>query len=105
MKIQLPKVFPAKATRSRISILILAFCAFSLLLPSPLLAEKIQLPENLQTFADDRKPVEQLYERYLSLQQAGWIADLVTLSQPEGRDYALPVIAMRTPHAGEAVWI
>jgi len=83
----------------------LTVCALSLLLAAPLFAEQIELPQDVQTFPDGRKPIEQLYERYLGLQQAGWIVDLVTLSQPDGRDDALPIIALRTPHTGKAVWI
>ncbi len=105
MKIQIEELFSGSATLSRVGGLNMAICAFSLLLTSALFAEQIELPEDVQTFADGRKPLEQLYDRYLSLQQAGWIVDLVTLSQPQGRDYALPIIALRTPHAGEAVWI
>lgn len=105
MKNQLPKFFPMTAIQAHICVLRTAVWACSLLLTSSLFAEQIQLPEDVHTFADGRKPIEQLYESYLSLQQGGWIVDLVTLSQPEGRAYALPVIALRTPHAGEAVWV
>jgi len=104
MKIELPGLFCVATSRSPVIPLLMAIGVFSLA-PSWLFAEQVQLPEDVQTFADGRTPVEQLYERYLSLQQAGWIVDLVSLSQPEGRAYPLPIIAIRTPHAGEAVWI
>jgi len=73
---------------------------------SPLLAaEDLALPGNVQTFDDGRMPVEQLYQHYLLLREHGWQLDVITQSQPAGREYALPIIALRTPHDGNAVWI
>lgn len=71
----------------------------------PLPAAEPLLPEGVETYADGRVAVEQLYAAYLSLRDLGWQLDIVTRSQPEGRQYALPIIALRTAQAGEAVWI
>ena len=68
-------------------------------------AAELELPAEIQTYADGRMPVEALYRAYTSLLQKGWQLDIITQSQPPGREYALPVIALRTPRSGEAVWI
>lgn len=86
--------------------LFIAATVISLLIFSaPVSAEELPLPADISTFADGRAPIEQLYHKYLLLQEAGWILDIVNQSQPAGRDYGLPIIALRTPHEGEAVWI
>jgi hypothetical protein len=46
-----------------------------------------------------------LYGSYTSLLDQGWQLDIVMQSQPAGTDYALPIIALRSPQAGPAVWI
>jgi hypothetical protein len=68
-------------------------------------AEDFPLPGNITTFDDGRQDIVALYHQYLLLKEAGWKLDFVSQSQPAVRDYALPIIALRTPHAGEAVWI
>lgn len=81
----------------------LLFCAPSAWpAPGP---EALDLPENLPTHDDGRLPIEDLYRSYLALLDRGWQLDVVTRSQPAGADQALPIIALRTPQAGEAVWI
>lgn len=65
----------------------------------------LDLPAEIATHPDGRKPVEELYGAYTSLLDRGWQLDTIIASQPEGRAYALPVIALRTPHGGEACWI
>lgn len=77
----------------------------SLLGPGAVVASGLELPRDLQTYADGRMPVEALYGSYAALLEKGWQLDIITQSQPPGRDYALPVIALRTAHSGEAVWI
>jgi D-aminopeptidase len=69
------------------------------------LAPQLDLPASVETYPDGRKPVEELYRAYTSLLEKGWQMDIVTRSQPPGRDYALPIIALRTPGAGQACWI
>lgn len=82
-----------------------AFLALAITFCTSLAAKDLMLPENLDTFDDGRIPTEQLYQQFLRLQEAGWELEIVAHSQPAGREYALPIIALRTPHAGEAVWI
>jgi phosphohistidine phosphatase SixA len=50
-------------------------------------------------------PLERLIQSYQSLIDRGWVLDVVFESRPAGREHALPIIALRTPQAGEAVWI
>jgi hypothetical protein len=66
---------------------------------------ELNLPESLPTHDDGRLPIADLYRSYLSLLEQGWELDVVTRSQPAGTGQALPIIALRTPQAGEAVWI
>jgi hypothetical protein len=65
----------------------------------------LDLPEGIVTHADGRKPVEKLYQAYTSLIESGWQLDVIVQSQPPGRTYALPVIALRSPKGGDACWI
>ena len=65
----------------------------------------IRLPAGVTTFADGRKPVEALYQSYLGLLALGWTLEVVANSQPAGTTYALPIIALRSPRKGPAVWI
>jgi hypothetical protein len=65
----------------------------------------MDLPAALATHPDGRMPVQELYRSYLSLLDHGWQLDIVGQSQPAGRAQALPIIALRTPQTGEAVWI
>jgi hypothetical protein len=69
------------------------------------LAPQLDLPASVETYPDGRKPVEELYLAYTSLLEKGWQMDIVTRSQPPGREYALPIIALRTAGAGQACWI
>ena len=76
-----------------------------LLFPGPAAAAELALNSHIQTHPDGRAPIEALYQSYLSLLEQGWQLDVVSQSQPAGREYALPVIALRTPHTGDAVWV
>jgi hypothetical protein len=76
-----------------------------LLCPGPAAAAELALNSKIQTHPDGRAPIESLYQSYLSLLEQGWQLDVASQSQPAGREYALPVIALRTPHAGDAVWV
>jgi len=69
------------------------------------LTPSLDLPAGVETYADGRKPVSDLYAAYISLLDKGWQMDIVVQSQPPGRDYPLPVIALRTPAGGKACWI
>ena len=79
--------------------------ALLLLLLSGCDTPALSLPSGIQTYADGRAPVETLYRRYTELLDQGWQLDVVFQSQPDGTDYALPIIALRSPRSGEAVWI
>jgi len=57
------------------------------------------------TFADGRAPIESLYRTYLQLVQVGWKLEIIAESQPAGTDHELPIIALRSPQSGPAVWI
>lgn len=76
-----------------------------LLLLSGCAGAVLKLPSGVKTHADGRVPVEALYHSYAALLDEGWQLDIVIESQPAGTDYALPIIALRSPPAGPAVWI
>ena len=75
-----------------------------LLLAAPS-AASLELDQNIKTHADGRLPIQSLYAAYEHLLEQGWLLDVVGRSQPEGRPYPLPIIALRTPQTGRAVWI
>ena len=52
------------------------------------LTPALELPSGIVTHQDGRKPVEELYDAYLSLLDKGWQLDVITRSQPAGRDSA-----------------
>ena len=54
---------------------------------------------------DGRRPVDVLFEAYESLTARGWILDVVAESRPAGTSSPLPIIALRSPVAGPAVWL
>jgi len=66
---------------------------------------ELQIPVEIQTHADGRMPVRELFESFLALRAAGWHLDVITTSQPAATSYELPIIALRSPQAGPAVWI
>ncbi len=74
-------------------------------LPAAAAEETVSIPEGVATHADGRVPIESLYRKYLSLVDRGWKAEVVVLSQPAGTTRPLPVIALRSPAAGPAIWI
>ena len=65
----------------------------------------LQLPADIKTHADGRLPIQSLYQSYMSLLQRGWKLDVIARSQPSGTNFALPIIALRSPRVGKAVWI
>jgi hypothetical protein len=71
----------------------------------PDLSTNLDLPDDLESHPDGRMPIQALYQRYLALLEQGWQLDVIVQSQPQGRAHALPIIALHTPQAGEAVWI
>ena len=68
-------------------------------------AAELEIDDSVRTHADGRLSIQELYRAWQSLVDRGWVLDVVMQSQPEGKTHALPIIALRTPHAGQAVWI
>ena len=83
------------------------FCLWLALPAAPAMAADPALPLSVGTvtFADGRAPIDTLYRTYLGLLQLGWKLEIVAESQPAGTDRALPIIALRSPMSGPAVWI
>ena len=65
----------------------------------------LRLPEEVATHADGRMPIQRLYASYLPLVEQGWQVDVVVQSKPAGTAAALPIVALRSPRPGPAVWI
>ncbi len=65
----------------------------------------IVLPPDVVTHADGRASIESLYRSYLGLVEQGWTAEILAQSEPAGTANALPIIALRSPASGPAVWI
>ena len=57
------------------------------------------------THADGRAPIDVLYRTALGLVDKGWRAEVIAQSAPAGTSAPLPIIALRSPKAGPAVWI
>lgn len=75
--------------------------------PSPGLAANaaIALPSGVVTHPDGRAPIESLYRAYLGLLDQGWEMETLAASAPAGTAGPLPIIALRSPKSGPAVWI
>jgi len=63
------------------------------------------LPAEVGTYADGRAPLGELYRAYARLADAGWTLEVIADSKPPGTTRRLPIIALRSPRAGPAVWI
>lgn len=70
-----------------------------------ILAALFAAPTGVTTHADGRRPIESLYETYAGLASRGWVLEVIAESQPAGTTQALPIIALRSPVGGPAVWI
>jgi hypothetical protein len=57
------------------------------------------------THTDGRAPVGELYAAYRTLTARGWSLDVVAESAPAGTTQPLPIVALRSPGSGPAVWI
>jgi hypothetical protein len=68
-------------------------------------AEAIAIPPGIPTHGDGRAPIETLYRASLGLVEKGWTAEVVATSSPPGTTTGLPIIALRSPKPGPAVWI
>jgi hypothetical protein len=64
----------------------------------------VAIPAGVATHADGRAPVESLYRSYLGLVERDWKVDVIVESQPEGTRAALPILALRSPKKGPAIW-
>lgn len=64
----------------------------------------VGIPSGMATHADGRAPIESLYRAWLGLRDKGWKVDVVTESRPGGTRAPLPIIALRSPKKGPAVW-
>jgi hypothetical protein len=74
-------------------------------LASALLAASVAIPSGIATHDAGRAPIESIYGAALSLVERGWTAEVVAESAPEGTESPLPILALRSPKAGPAVWI
>ena len=65
----------------------------------------LRLPTEITTHGDGRMPIQKLYASYLPLVETGWQIDVIAESRPPGTTAALPIVALRSPKPGPAVWI
>ena len=63
------------------------------------------IPPGIATHADGRAPIESLYRASLGLVEQGWTAEVIAQSAPAGTSVPLPIIALRSPKTGPAIWI
>ena len=68
-------------------------------------ADVVVIPPGIATHDDGRMPIESLYRASLGLLELGWTADIIATSAPPGTGAPLPIIALRSPKTGPAVWI
>jgi hypothetical protein len=80
-------------------------CAAALPLPLAAAEAGFRIPAGVATHADGRRPIESLYATYAGLVERGWTLDVVVESQPAGTAQPLPIIALRSPVRGPAIWI
>jgi len=55
--------------------------------------------------ADGRRPFSELHKAFSGLTERGWTLDVITESQPAGTERPLPIIALRSPVEGKALWL
>jgi protein MpaA len=67
--------------------------------------DAIVIPPGIATHADGRAPIEALYRASLGLVEKGWTAEVIAASTPAGTSLPLPIVALRSPKKGPAVWI
>ena len=70
-----------------------------------LAAGALAVPPGIATHDDGRAPVESIYGAARSLVDLGWTAEVIAQSAPQGTAAPLPILALRSPKAGPAVWI
>jgi hypothetical protein len=89
----------------RLLLAVILCLAVSCASQAPAGPEAPRLPRAVPTHADGRAPVEDLYRAYESLVAHGWSLEVVAESAPEGTSRSLPILALRSPGTGAAVWI
>jgi hypothetical protein len=90
------------------SVLRMAWLLFGLglaALPAAAAGPEFRLPSEVHIYPDGRLSIHELFASYLRLRDRGWQLDVIANSHPPGTAYALPIIALRSPRAGAAVWI
>ena len=65
----------------------------------------VALPSGISTHADGRRTIETLFTSYQRLVDDGWTLEVLARSRPAGTTVALPIVALRSPGRGAAVWI
>jgi hypothetical protein len=65
----------------------------------------VAIPTGVSTYGDGRAPIETLWNASLGLVARGWKAEVVADSAPAGTSQPLPIVALRSPRPGPAVWI
>lgn len=68
-------------------------------------ADAIVIPPGIATHDDGRAPIESLYRASIGLVEKGWTAEVVASSAPAGTSAPLPIVALRSPKTGPAIWI
>jgi hypothetical protein len=63
------------------------------------------VPGKTRSHPDGRAPIGDLFRSYHRLRERGWQFDTVASSRPPAVDHALPIIALRSPRAGPALWL
>ena len=79
--------------------------ALSFLPATEAATDAVVVPPGIATHADGRAPIEALYAASLGLVNKGWTAEVIASSSPAGTQAPLPVIALRSPKRGPALWI
>ena len=94
--------------REALKVLRFAICLGMIMAVSGMAADPgsdLRIPAAIPTHADGRMPLQQLYAAYVGLTQKGWHLDIVGYSKPYGTTKELPIIALRSPRPGAAIWI
>ena len=84
----------------------IALLSFLAILPAiATAADAVVIPPGIATHDDGRAPIESLYRASLSLVEKGWTVEVVATSSPAGTTAGLPIVALRSPKTGPALWI
>ncbi len=71
----------------------------------PAASQELDLPPDLTTFDDGRATIHELFSAYRSVLEKRWALDVIAQSRPQGTRHKIPIIALRSPIKGPAVWI